>query len=262
LDPQLIIAKLKRQIVQLKAELALARGESSADERLPDYELQRLKALVEAYLEGDDEALIFTDYRKVNAAFAELRNRLIMRPPATDPPPNSQTTTQSSVKYERPPTTVNDRELNRLKSLVYQRDIEISVLIPMLNQCKARLRDLGENESDYQSEIGNEAFKSSCLPSISATNTNKSMISSRPTALQPISSKEKPKQIPQPICMDEDRQGMLEAFKRSYPPMSMIEQQKADLKERYSTAKELGQAANDLRSKISKLPCCCCFASK
>jgi kinesin family protein 6/9 len=43
MDPYLVIARLKRQIVQLRAELAIARGEGeqNMDEALPEYELER-----------------------------------------------------------------------------------------------------------------------------------------------------------------------------------------------------------------------------
>ena len=41
-DPQMVIARLKRQIVKLKAELAIARGEGAdGGQELPDYEKER-----------------------------------------------------------------------------------------------------------------------------------------------------------------------------------------------------------------------------
>jgi kinesin family member 6/9 len=41
-DPKLVIARLKREIVRLKAELAIARGEAGdAADALPDYERER-----------------------------------------------------------------------------------------------------------------------------------------------------------------------------------------------------------------------------
>jgi kinesin family member 6/9 len=43
LDPQLIIARLKREIARLRAELAIARGDTGQDdgEELPGYEKDR-----------------------------------------------------------------------------------------------------------------------------------------------------------------------------------------------------------------------------
>ncbi|KAG5461110.1 MAG: hypothetical protein BJ554DRAFT_6747, partial [Olpidium bornovanus] len=44
LDPRLVIARLKRQIAQLKAELALARGEANLDgDELPEYEKESVQ---------------------------------------------------------------------------------------------------------------------------------------------------------------------------------------------------------------------------
>lgn len=42
MDPHLVIARLKREIVRLKAELAIARGEGEeGSDELPDYEIER-----------------------------------------------------------------------------------------------------------------------------------------------------------------------------------------------------------------------------
>jgi kinesin family protein 6/9 len=42
-DPKLVIARLKREVARLKAELAIARGEAGGegDGELPDYEKER-----------------------------------------------------------------------------------------------------------------------------------------------------------------------------------------------------------------------------
>lgn len=76
MDPQLVIARLKREIARLKAELAIARGEGAdASQDLPDYEIQRIKQAVDDYI-GDtssDGALIFSDFRKISEAFRIMK---------------------------------------------------------------------------------------------------------------------------------------------------------------------------------------------
>ena len=43
MDPQLVIARLKREVARLRAELAIARGEGGEDggDEMPEYEKQR-----------------------------------------------------------------------------------------------------------------------------------------------------------------------------------------------------------------------------
>lgn len=40
-DPNMVIARLKREIESLRAELAIARGDDSSGDELPEYEVQR-----------------------------------------------------------------------------------------------------------------------------------------------------------------------------------------------------------------------------
>jgi kinesin family protein 6/9 len=71
MDPYVLIEKLKQEIERLRAELALARGETS-NEPLPEYEIERIKNLVNIFLDTGEKP-VFGDYRKIDLAFNLLR---------------------------------------------------------------------------------------------------------------------------------------------------------------------------------------------
>lgn len=76
LDPQLLIAKLRREIAMLKAELAIARGEEGATtDVLPEYEIERVKIAVDDFIADSrsDSNIVFSDYRKISCAFGILK---------------------------------------------------------------------------------------------------------------------------------------------------------------------------------------------
>lgn len=106
MDPYVIIENLKATIQQLKAELALARGEAVQGD-LDENEVLICHKLVDSYISGNDSALFLNDYRKITECFRYLR-----------------------IKAKEP------KEDQNLKRLLDQRDTEISVLVPMLNKLK------------------------------------------------------------------------------------------------------------------------------
>ena len=66
-DPRIIIAKLKNENAQLKAEIALLKGEQTKDE-LDKYDIEDCHKAVDDYLHTDDPAasLILSDRLKIN----------------------------------------------------------------------------------------------------------------------------------------------------------------------------------------------------
>ncbi|KAI9159555.1 hypothetical protein H9P43_008895 [Blastocladiella emersonii ATCC 22665] len=288
LDPYMVIARLKQQILQLKAELALARGESAdgVDDALPEYEIDRCRQLVHAYLAGDDTAVMFTDYRKVLASFDVMRKMVRERggaaaargggelpPPAALPPPVPQPSGGGGGGAD-------PAEVAQLKRLLAQRDTEISVLIPMVNQYKARLRALekGGSTGSVQSteppppplRNGNSSSSSSSSSTFVTQSTSSSLASlpqgtdsvysSSASLVGPDSAHVAAAAPPAVAALQPaDKQVLLEAFKATYAPMASIEAQKAELKECYARAKALGQTAHRLREEIKhakdKLSC-------
>ncbi|ORZ38911.1 P-loop containing nucleoside triphosphate hydrolase protein [Catenaria anguillulae PL171] len=265
LDPYMIIARLKQQIQQLKAELALARGESSSDEPLPDYELARLQDMLRAYLAGDDSAVLFTDYRKVVAGFNFLRQWLKGRNEASSAGPG----TDGGAMAMSVAGGADPREVAQLKQLIAQRDTEISVLIPMVNQYKAKVRALEDGrqvssnnalaKSPIRKGQSDSVFSSSSslasAPSVSTPNLASmppSLTNSQVALFQQQPSEDSLPSRSSASITEAEKDALLESFKASYPPMESIEQQKAVLKERYARAKELGQSAHLLREEIKR----------
>ncbi|KAK3093383.1 hypothetical protein FSP39_014832 [Pinctada imbricata] len=127
LDPKLMIQKLKREIQQLKEELAMTTGEQRTDD-LSDEDLD--KEAVAAYIaDSDPEAIlsIGADMRKIQACFAILKKHILEKPPSS----HRETPRRSPVQeYSAPPpdtSPYSNTENNRLKELVQQRDNEISI---------------------------------------------------------------------------------------------------------------------------------------
>ncbi|KAJ3219562.1 Kinesin- protein 6 [Dinochytrium kinnereticum] len=74
-DPRLLIAKLRREIERLKAELAIARGEKGEvgweGDVMPEYERERIKQAIDDYLTqtSSDATLLLSDFRRIQEAF-------------------------------------------------------------------------------------------------------------------------------------------------------------------------------------------------
>ncbi|KNE54260.1 hypothetical protein AMAG_00252 [Allomyces macrogynus ATCC 38327] len=262
-DPQLIIAKLRAQVAQLKAELALLRGDAGGDptDELPEYEIDRCRQLIEAFLAGDDGAMIFTDYRKVTACFRLLRDRTreIVAPPSAPravtrtPVPAASPSTAPASAPAPASDPVAASEVMRLKQLLAQRDTEISVLVPMVNQYKAKLVAYERAGGGGGAGGAGGANGSRAADTTRAEMTLGSTMSLPSSSTLPsmASLAETPPAPPRAIG-PEDRAVLLEAFKQTYAPMVVIEEQKSTLKQRYAEAKELGQQASQLRNEIKQ----------
>ena len=82
LDPKLIIAKLKRETEELKNQLHLASGGKQSDDPLEEYEIERCKATVQAFVEDSDPDAVVNvgaDMRKINECFRILKAMLKKR---------------------------------------------------------------------------------------------------------------------------------------------------------------------------------------
>ena len=73
-DPGIIIARLKKENAQLKAELALMKG-GDVKEELDKYEIEDCHKMVEEYIKDEDPlaAIILTDRLKINECFSYFK---------------------------------------------------------------------------------------------------------------------------------------------------------------------------------------------
>ena len=70
MDPGVIIARLKKENAQLKAEIALLKGEDVKEE-LDKYEIEDCRKMVDDYVSSEDPSasIILNDRLKINECF-------------------------------------------------------------------------------------------------------------------------------------------------------------------------------------------------
>lgn len=274
LDPKLMIQKLKREVQQLREELAMATGEQRTDE-LSEEDLIRCEEAVKLYLaDSDPDAVISVgaDMRKVHTCFRIMKKKVLEKP-AT---PQKAVTPTPRLPEGPPPDTgpYSDTENERLKQLVVQRDNEINILVNMLKKEKKKVKEASQQLERFgqrpPSSARGEGFSESISVSPSKmngvtpgsrANTGNSEDWRRPPSGTGI-SKEKQRQrketdlkVKKQILgdMSVGRQEAFEIFRRDYQHNDTIEENKQELKQRYTEAKALGEKVNKSRQKINHL---------
>ncbi|KAL2914503.1 hypothetical protein HK105_206070 [Polyrhizophydium stewartii] len=307
LDPQLVIARLKREIARLRAELALARGESGQEssEDLPEYEKERVKQAVDDFLADSslDAGIIMADFRKIQFAFRVLKTYL--SDSRQNGGPAASATMQPTGKSELAPSasraitdeqdssarsmTIDTHGLTRdqleqfekLKLLVAHRDNEINILVGMIAQLKAQggprrddsLLPAGTSPARHRhhnstSQLEDQSKETSMMNAHSAPaassippyDSSTSLVSTVQTAEPTITVKSlermtvsKPNLAASIPSFTTEKARAFEIFRRGYPSSEWIDGQKSLLKAKYSQAKTLGEAANQLRAEIKAL---------
>uniref|UniRef100_A0A8B9P0Y6 Kinesin-like protein n=1 Tax=Apteryx owenii TaxID=8824 RepID=A0A8B9P0Y6_APTOW len=125
IDPRLMIAQLKKEIQELKDELALVTGEQRTAE-LSQEELLRLEELIERFLEDNDPESILDvgpDMRKIKYCFIHVKQLM-------NHSKISEKKLLSQHISEEKDTNIQagKEELKKLKELLQQRDNEIGIL--------------------------------------------------------------------------------------------------------------------------------------
>uniref|UniRef100_A0A8C9NBJ2 Kinesin-like protein n=1 Tax=Serinus canaria TaxID=9135 RepID=A0A8C9NBJ2_SERCA len=129
IDPRLMIIQLKKEIQDLKDELALVTGKQRKSE-LSQEELLQLDELIETFLKDNDPDSsldVGADMRKIKYCFVHMKvfflngdeNQIINHPMSSGKKLLSQDISEEKSSNE---------ELEKLKGLLQQRDNEISIL--------------------------------------------------------------------------------------------------------------------------------------
>uniref|UniRef100_A0A1A8LZF5 Kinesin family member 6 n=1 Tax=Nothobranchius pienaari TaxID=704102 RepID=A0A1A8LZF5_9TELE len=135
-DPSLVIAQLKQEIVSLKEELVMVSGEQR-DDQLTAEEILALEELVRAFVENPDPdgtLSLGPDMRKIRRSFSLLKSMVL----------DKQGGKNGSSERQKSPERRNDvsaAEVVKLKELLKQRDNEISILVRILKKEKKRADD-------------------------------------------------------------------------------------------------------------------------
>ncbi|KAH6594578.1 hypothetical protein BASA50_006528 [Batrachochytrium salamandrivorans] len=268
LDPQLVIQRLKREVALLKAELAVARGETGIDtnEKLPTYELERVKQTVDDYIadKSSDAAIIMTDFRKIQHAFSVFKSYI--GDPRNTAVVNMNTPSSSTESNPAPPTpskacvidtqglTDNQiQQFERLKTLVMHRDNEINILVGMIAQLKAQIETQGlpvELKRTLNRDTTDDHQSSPLAPSRLSTQTIVPSITVQHLEKTFDSKLDLSTSIP---SLTTQKAKAFEIFRRDYPSSEWIDGQKGILKSKYTEAKALGELANRLRTDIKSL---------
>ncbi|XP_078452270.1 kinesin-like protein KIF6 isoform X1 [Lampetra planeri] len=258
-DPRLVIVRLKKEIQQLRDELALVTGQPRTED-LDAVELQQLEEMVRGYVEdadADASLEVGADMRKIHHCFSLLKRHI------------RQGRASSGGSERENPSKKNDdpgseSDIRRLKELVQQRDNEINVLVSMLKKERKHVQDVGrqlqaltgerdggpkvdgQRETvagyDKESEWVPAQSRDHYMSSSSSFNGKNSASTSATNGMQLVYGEK-----------STGRKEAFDIFRRDYADNITIEDNKYILKQRYAEAKALGETVNQARSKINQL---------
>ncbi|XP_075004025.1 kinesin-like protein KIF6 [Calonectris borealis] len=249
IDPRLVIVQLKKEIQELKDELALVTGKQRTSE-LSQEELLRLDELIETFLEDNDPDStldIGADMRKIKYCFIHVK-QLMNHSRISDKKLLSQHTSEEQDTNKE----VGEEELKKLKELLQQRDNEINILVNMLKKEKKKAQDalFQLNAASAASAVLEQSLSinleerrnpSSCFSLKEAKDFNSS-VHRLPFLSRQTGGK-----------MSLGCQEAFEVFKQDRADNITIEDNKQLLKQRFTEAKCLGEKLNEVRNKINHL---------
>ncbi|KAM4787200.1 kinesin-like protein KIF6 isoform 5-T6 [Cyanocitta cristata] len=248
IDPALMIVQLKKEIQDLKYELALVTGKQRTSE-LSQEELLQLDELIETFLEDNDPGSsldVGADMRKIKYCFAHMK-QIMNRPMTSGKKLLSQDTSEEKNGNEEA-----EEELEKLKGLLQQRDNEINILVTMLKNEKRKARDA-------LSQLNATSAGSAVLEQSPSMSLEESQSPSRCFSLK--EAKDFSSSVPRPPFLSRETGGKMslgcqeafEVFKRDHADSITIEDNKQLLKQRFDEAKCLGEKLNEVRNKINHL---------
>ncbi|XP_031958633.1 kinesin-like protein KIF6 isoform X3 [Corvus moneduloides] len=248
IDPTLMIVQLKKEIQDLKYELALVTGKQRTSE-LSQEELLQLDELIETFLEDNDPGSsldVGADMRKIKYCFAHMK-RIMNRPMTSGKKLLSQDTSE-----EKNSNKEAEEELEKLKGLLQQRDNEINILVTMLKKEKKKALDA-------LSQLNATSAGSTVLEQSPSMSLEESQSPSRCFSLK--EAKDFSSSVPRPPFLSRETGGRMslgcqeafEVFKRDHADSITIEDNKQLLKQRFDEAKCLGEKLNEVRNKINHL---------
>ncbi|NXK60862.1 KIF6 protein, partial [Sylvietta virens] len=244
IDPRLMILQLKKEIQDLKDELALVTGKQRMSE-LSQEELLQLDELIETFLKDNDPDScldVGADMRKIKYCFVHMK-QIINHPMTSDKKQLSRDISEEKYSHE---------ELEKLKRLLQQRDNEINILVTMLKKEKKKARDA-------LSQLNATSAGSTVLEQSPSMSLEESQSPSRCFSLK--EAKVLSSSIPRLPFLSRATGGKMslgcqeafEVFQRDHADSITMEDNKQLLKQRFDEAKCLGEKLNEVRNKINHL---------
>ncbi|XP_030801623.1 kinesin-like protein KIF6 [Camarhynchus parvulus] len=243
IDPRLMIIQLKKEIQDLKDELALVTGKQRKSE-LSQEELLQLDELIETFVKDNDpdsSLEVGADMRKIKYCFVHMKQ--IINHPMT----SGKKLLSEDISEEKN----SNEELEKLKGLLQQRDNEINILVTMLKKEKKKAQDT-------LSQLNATSAGSTVLEQSPSMSLEESQSPSRCSSLK--EAKVFNSSIPRLPFLSRATGGMslvcqeaFEIFKQDHADSITIEDNKQLLKQRFDEAKCLGEKLNEVRNKINHL---------
>ncbi|NXI36936.1 KIF6 protein, partial [Galbula dea] len=249
IDPRLMIIQLKKEIQELKDELALVTGKQRTSE-LSQEELIQLDELIATFLEDNDPEStldVDADMRKIKYCFTQMK-QLLNHSKLSD-----QKLLSQRIPEEKDTNREAAEELKKMKQLLQQRDNEINILVNMLKKEKKKAQDV-------LFQLNAASAGSTVLEQSPSVNLEESQSSSSCFSLK--EAKDFSSSVHRPPFLSrqtEERkmslgcQEAFEVFKRDHADCITLEDSKELLKQRYAEAKCLGESLNEGRNKIYHL---------
>ncbi|XP_037988311.1 kinesin-like protein KIF6 isoform X3 [Motacilla alba alba] len=244
IDPRLMIVQLKKEIQDLKDELALVTGKQRTSE-LSQEELLQLDELIETFLKDNDPDSsldVGADMRKIKYCFIHMK-QIINHP---------MTSGKKLLSQDMSEEKDSNEELEKLKGLLQQRDNEINILVTMLKKEKKKAQDtlsqLNATSAGYTvlEQSPSMSLEESQSPPRCSSLKEEKVVSSSIPRLPFLSRATGGK-------MSLGCQEAFEVFKRDHADSITIEDNKQLLKQRFDEAKCLGEKLNEVRNKINHL---------
>eukprot|EP00002_Diphylleia_rotans_P000549 TRINITY_DN10288_c0_g2_i1.p1 TRINITY_DN10288_c0_g2~~TRINITY_DN10288_c0_g2_i1.p1 ORF type:complete len:632 (+),score=110.81 TRINITY_DN10288_c0_g2_i1:219-2114(+) len=184
-DPQLIIRRLKKEIYELKQEIALLTGGSDRGP-LAESEIERCHRQVREYIEDSSNAAVLPleDMQKIRQCFIVFKDLVLdmrgkggsipaARAPTTkkSQPPESPTPSSEGVRSSTQSTVsiapeaisaAAQEQIKRLQSQLHQRDVEINILLKMI---KKKTGDEDTSTIDIRRAVSEQAANQQMIPS-------------------------------------------------------------------------------------------------
>ncbi|XP_049689686.1 kinesin-like protein KIF6 [Accipiter gentilis] len=250
IDPRLMIVQLKKEIQELKDELALVTGKQRTSE-LSQEELLRLDELLETFLEDNDPDStldVGADMRKIKYCFIHVKQLM------NHSKMNHEKLLSQYIPEEKETNKETGEELKKLKELLQQRDNEINILVNMLKKEKKKAQDA-------LFQLNAVSACSTVLDQSPPINLEESQSPSSCFSLKEAkdfsSSGENASLLHECLKfrgkMSLGCQEAFEVFRQDHADSITIEDNKQLLKQKFAEAKCLGEKLNEVRIKINHL---------
>lgn len=281
-DPFAVIKRLKREIIELKEELVLLRGDNANRGAITDSEKERLARQVKTFIEdaSADSTLTIADPQAIREIYNIFKAMVIAMSkggkslgglidatfagksaPAAgkgagksdDRPPSAAASTeivaaaapQAASAATQQVAVALQEQIKKLQHQLHQRDVEINILLNMVkkkNPGASASLAIASGAGSSNGGAGNGDGVRASVDRLIGDHQSK-------LPLSPV--KQAPIETLTNTALLMDRNRAFEEFRKSYRKNETIEENKQELQQKYAQAKALGEEVNRSRDQIN-----------